>query len=51
MNQSLLSQFGDPRERVEKALAALRVGEGVLVPLDRNAAAAKYAWTGVTIGG
>lgn len=36
MNQSLLSQFGGPRERVEKALAALRKGEGVLVVDDEN---------------
>lgn len=36
MNQSLLSQFGDPRERVEKALAALNKGEGVLVVDDEN---------------
>lgn len=31
MNQSLLTQFGDPIERVEKALAALRAGQGILV--------------------
>jgi len=36
MNQSLLAQFGDPRERVEKALAALRAGEGVLVVDDED---------------
>lgn len=36
MNQSLLSQFGEPRERVEKALAALRAGEGVLVVDDED---------------
>ncbi|WP_136805918.1 3,4-dihydroxy-2-butanone-4-phosphate synthase [Desulfosediminicola flagellatus] len=36
MNQSLLSQFGDPRERVEKALAALQAGEGVLVVDDED---------------
>lgn len=36
MNQSLLSQFGDPRQRVEKALAALRAGEGVLVVDDED---------------
>lgn len=31
MNQSLLTQFGDPTQRVEKALAALRDGKGILV--------------------
>jgi 3,4-dihydroxy 2-butanone 4-phosphate synthase len=31
MNQSLLNQFGDPISRVEKALAALREGQGILV--------------------
>ena len=36
MNQSLLSQFGDARERVEKALAALQAGEGVLVVDDED---------------
>lgn len=36
MNQSLLSQFGDPRERVENALAALRAGGGVLVVDDED---------------
>ena len=36
MNQSLLSQFGTARERVEKALAALRAGQGVLVVDDEN---------------
>lgn len=36
MNQSLLSQFGDPRERVQKALAALQAGEGVLVVDDED---------------
>lgn len=36
MNQSLLSQFGDARERVETALAALRSGEGVLVVDDEH---------------
>ncbi len=36
MNQSLLSQFGDPSERVEKALLALRSGEGVLVVDDED---------------
>ncbi len=36
MNQSLLSQFGDSRERVEKALQALQAGEGVLVVDDED---------------
>lgn len=36
MNQSLLAQFGNPHERVEKALAALRAGEGVLVVDDED---------------
>lgn len=31
MNQNLLAQFGNPLERVEKALEALRNGQGVLV--------------------
>jgi 3,4-dihydroxy 2-butanone 4-phosphate synthase len=31
MDQSLLNQFGTPAERVEKALAALRDGQGILV--------------------
>ncbi len=31
MNQSLLTQFGDSAQRVEKALAALRDGKGILV--------------------
>lgn len=31
MNQTLLEQFGDPLERVEKGLNALREGRGVLV--------------------
>lgn len=31
MNQSLLSQFGTPVERVEKAILAIRAGQGVLV--------------------
>lgn len=36
MNQSLLTQFGNPTERIEAALAALRRGEGVLVVDDEN---------------
>ena len=36
MNQNLLEQFGNPVERVEKALEALRNGEGVLVADDEN---------------
>lgn len=36
MNQSLLTQFGSPRERVKKALAALRMGQGVLVVDDED---------------
>lgn len=36
MNQNLLSQFGSPFERVEKALSALRKGNGVLVTDDEN---------------
>ncbi|BDQ37517.1 3,4-dihydroxy-2-butanone 4-phosphate synthase [Pseudodesulfovibrio nedwellii] len=31
MNQSLLNQFGDPIQRVENALTALREGRGILV--------------------
>lgn len=36
MNQSLLSRFGTPVERVESALAALRQGRGVLVTDDED---------------
>lgn len=36
MNQSLLAQFGSPRQRVENALAALRAGQGVLVVDDED---------------
>lgn len=36
MNQSLLAQFGDSRQRVESALAALKAGEGVLVVDDED---------------
>jgi 3,4-dihydroxy 2-butanone 4-phosphate synthase len=36
MNQSLLSQFGNSLERVEKALAAIRQGHGVLVTDDEK---------------
>jgi 3,4-dihydroxy 2-butanone 4-phosphate synthase len=36
MNQSLLFQFGSPLERVEKALSALRAGNGVLVVDDED---------------
>lgn len=36
MNQSLLSAFGSPIERVEQGLAALRAGHGVLVLDDED---------------
>ena len=36
MNQSLISHFGNSRERVEKALAALQAGDGVLVVDDED---------------
>ncbi|MFP1729477.1 3,4-dihydroxy-2-butanone-4-phosphate synthase [Lonsdalea quercina] len=36
MNQTLLSQFGTPTERVERALEALRQGRGVMVLDDEN---------------
>ena len=36
MNQSLLSYLGDPQERVEKAIAALQAGQGVLLVDDEN---------------
>lgn len=36
MNQSLLSEFGDPIARVDAALAALRAGGGVLVADDED---------------
>ncbi len=36
MNQTLLSDFGTPLERVERALEALRNGRGVMVLDDEN---------------
>ncbi|CAI2125186.1 MULTISPECIES: 3,4-dihydroxy-2-butanone-4-phosphate synthase [Serratia] len=36
MNQTLLSDFGTPEERVERALDALRNGRGVMVLDDEN---------------
>ncbi len=36
MNQSLLVQFGDSQSRVEKALDALRQGQGVLLVDDED---------------
>jgi len=36
MNQTLLSDFGTPFERVERAINAIRNGEGVLVLDDEN---------------
>ncbi|WP_369789688.1 3,4-dihydroxy-2-butanone-4-phosphate synthase [Rouxiella sp. WC2420] len=36
MNQTLLSEFGTPVERVERALSALRNGQGVMVLDDEN---------------
>ncbi|XPV74728.1 MAG: 3,4-dihydroxy-2-butanone-4-phosphate synthase [Desulfovibrio sp.] len=36
MNQTLLSQYGDPLQRVENALAALKDGKGVLVADDEQ---------------
>ena len=36
MNQSLLEQFGSPHERVEKGLASLRSGQGVLMVDDED---------------
>lgn len=36
MNQTLLSDFGTPIERVEKALAAIREGRGVMVIDDEH---------------
>lgn len=36
MNQTLLTQFGNPFERVKKALCALRNGRGVLVTDDEK---------------
>ncbi|RLM04928.1 3,4-dihydroxy-2-butanone-4-phosphate synthase [Gibbsiella quercinecans] len=36
MNQTLLSDFGTPTERVERALDALRNGRGVMVLDDEN---------------
>ncbi|NLS43144.1 3,4-dihydroxy-2-butanone-4-phosphate synthase [BEV proteobacterium] len=36
MNQTLLSKFGTPSERVERALAALRQGVGVMVLDDED---------------
>ncbi|PHM48600.1 3,4-dihydroxy-2-butanone-4-phosphate synthase [Xenorhabdus miraniensis] len=36
MNQTLLSSYGTPFERVERALVALRAGQGVMVLDDEN---------------
>ncbi|HEK3248833.1 TPA: 3,4-dihydroxy-2-butanone-4-phosphate synthase [Proteus mirabilis] len=36
MDQTLLSEFGSPLERVERALEALRAGKGVMVLDDEN---------------
>ncbi len=36
MNQTILSRFGDPHERVERALTALGQGRGVLVADDED---------------
>ncbi|HCU0883523.1 TPA: 3,4-dihydroxy-2-butanone-4-phosphate synthase [Proteus mirabilis] len=36
MNQTLLSEFGSPLERVERALEALRAGKGVMMLDDEN---------------
>ncbi len=36
MNQSLLSEFGTPEQRVERALTALRAGRGVMVLDDED---------------
>ncbi len=36
MNQNLLEQFGNPQQRVEKALLSLQKGRGVLVTDDEN---------------
>ena len=36
MNQSLLTRFGTPRHRVERALESLRSGQGVLVVDDED---------------
>jgi len=36
MNQSLLDRFGTPHQRVEKALAHLAAGGGVLVVDDED---------------
>lgn len=36
MNQSLLSRYGDPEQRVRKALESLRAGSGVLVVDDED---------------
>lgn len=36
MNQNLLTQFGTPRQRMEKGLESLATGSGVLVADDEN---------------
>lgn len=36
MNQTLLSEFGTPQQRVEQAIAALREGRGVIVLDDED---------------
>ncbi len=35
-NPSLLTEFGDPRQRVDNALAALRAGDGILLVDDED---------------
>lgn len=36
MNQSLLTNFGDPAMRVEKAIAAIKAGQGILLVDDED---------------
>ncbi len=36
MHQTLLSRFGSPRERVEKAISSLKRGEGIIVTDDED---------------
>ncbi|AYN24446.1 3,4-dihydroxy-2-butanone-4-phosphate synthase [Buchnera aphidicola] len=36
MNQTLLSEFGNPIERVEKAISALQLGEGIIILDDEK---------------
>jgi 3,4-dihydroxy 2-butanone 4-phosphate synthase len=42
MNQTLLTRFGSPIERVEKAINTVRSGQGVLITDDENRESAEH---------